>query len=175
MSVKDVVKYDEKKFQNLSKNRNVTIREVSGKKLIFNSNDVFASSIDPDFEKLKLIQTSKPTGKVVVDVYKVLDDMNFMDMFLPFLDDIEDVIFTQHQIIVFCQRHYKFIKNDGREIFFLFKGKNKLNEDDLFVAAVFNEFMGLGVRVYDFYKEDLWSSAEHGNRIVVPRFKIINS
>ena len=177
MSVKDFVKYDEKKFHNLSKNRDVTIRGVSGKKLIFNSDDVFASSIDPDYKKLNLTQIFKPTEKVVVDVFKVLKNMNFFDMFMPFSEngDIEKIILSQHQIIAFCQRHYKFIKNDGREVFFLFKGKDKSNEDALFVAAVFNEFMGLGTRVYDFYKEDAWRSSEHGNRIVVPRLQMVNS
>ena len=147
----------------ISRCESLVIEPTDGSRTIAQAEDVFAF-IEPSFRKLN--ESGVPTGETCVQVYEMRKDAIYSEIFGSLVDNvnIKDLLLTQHQIIVFCQKYREWIKSDvNSDTFFLFK-----NTDGLFVAQVCEENnCTLSVTSREFASRSSWL-AENVNQVVVP-------
>ena len=140
---------------------NVITNAVDGSQTIFNSEDVFKSWIDPDFKGWNLNKPDKKTPEIKTQVYEMAQDANVKQMFGSLNDDLDKLCLTQNQITEFCISNQKYLKKDGRSIFFPFKVDGKY-----YVARVHVRSGGLSVGVGRFGFGGVWR-AGGAHRVVV--------
>lgn len=136
------------------------IEALDGKRYIYGKKDVFNNYIDSDFKNWKLDKKSNPTQETKVDVYELIKNATFKEMFVGNLDKL---CLTQDQIIEFCDKHPDWLNQEEGYTFFLFK-VNK----EYFVARVDVDSDGLIVHVDRFERDYLWLD-EYCHRLVVPQ------
>jgi len=141
----------------------ITISAVDGSRTIPNSGDIFKTWIDPGFEKWDLNKLDQKTPEIKIQMYKMLQDANFKQVFCSLNDDLDKLCLTQHQITKFCVDNQKYYRENGRRLFFLFKVGGKY-----FVAYVFVTSDGLDVVVYRLIHNRVWSAGSI-RRLVVPQ------
>lgn len=139
------------------------IPACDGMSFLAKAQEVFKSFIDPDFEKWKLAHTSNATKKVAVEIYEMVKDANFVQIFGSIGFDLDKLCFTQHQIEVFCTLHHEWLRTDGYGTFFLFK-----ENEQYFVAGVNVNSGGLVACVSHLGIEIVWG-ARSARRLMVPQ------
>jgi len=142
------------------------IDPTDGKAIIHKAGDVFTGYIDSNFKNWDLNVASGPTKKTPVQVYEMIKDGTFAQIFGGMSDDLDKLCLTQNQIIRFVQDHRKWLRQDGYGTFFLFK---KMNE--FFVANVYLDSDGPYVFVNRLSDGHVWG-AEFRHRIVVPQLAL---
>ncbi len=147
----------------ISDGKKVVIASTDGKETIANAQKIFPSGIDSDFKNWNLDVPSTPTKETKTQVFEMVKDGMFKDIFGSFGENLDRLCFTQSQIIFFVKNHAKWLRTGGYGTFFLFKvGK------DYFVANVYLNSDGLYVYVDRFSCGYVWC-AEYRRRIVVPQ------
>ena len=145
----------------ISGGESLTLDAVNGTETLVDAKDVFAH-IDPDFKNWGADEKGPETGETAVDVYEMVKDATFSQMFRKLNVDARKLCLTQHQIKNFVKKHRNWLRTDGYATFFLFESKG-----NLFVAyVVFYSDGELGVRVYRFGNLSVWY-AEYRPRVVV--------
>ncbi|OIP55793.1 hypothetical protein COU24_00050 [Candidatus Kuenenbacteria bacterium CG10_big_fil_rev_8_21_14_0_10_39_14] len=142
-----------------------------GKRTIVTAKKFFATGLlDPNFRKWGTNKTSKPTPETDVLVYEMERNATFAQIFSSLGDDINQLCFTQHQIINFIEKHSSWLRIKGDGIFFLFKVG-----DDFFIADVYLGGRG-GLYLYGYlhhFEDDMvriayvWDVIDR-RRVVVP-------
>jgi len=93
-----------------------------GKRTIVTAKKFFATGLlDPNFRKWGTNKTSKPTPETDVLVYEMERSATFAQIFSSLGDDINQLCFTQHQIINFIEKHSSWLRIKGDGIFFYSK------------------------------------------------------
>ncbi|PJA91920.1 hypothetical protein CO134_02890 [Candidatus Kuenenbacteria bacterium CG_4_9_14_3_um_filter_39_14] len=93
-----------------------------GKRTIVTAKKFFATGLlDPNFRKWGTNKTSKPTPETDVLVYEMERNATFAQIFSSLGDDINQLCFTQHQIINFIEKHSSWLRIKGDGIFFYSK------------------------------------------------------
>ncbi|MEA3398834.1 MAG: hypothetical protein U9R06_03800 [Patescibacteria group bacterium] len=148
------------------------IPAVNGQRIIAEASDVFPGWIDSDLKKWGADEAGPETGETKTEVYEIVKDGNFRKLFGSLNSDISKLCLTQHQIIIFIEKHRSWLRDDGFDTFFLFRSKNTIFKDDslgeYFVADVSVVSNGLKVNVDQFERSDVWH-AEYRRRLVVPQ------
>jgi len=145
----------------ISGGESLTLDAVNGTETLVDAKDVFAH-IDPDFKNWGADEKGPETGETAVDVYEMVKDATFSQMFRKLNVDARKLCLTQHQIKNFVKKHRNWLRIDGYATFFLFESKG-----NLFVARVF--FYSddrLFVNVYRFEYLYVWHAGS-GLRVVV--------
>ena len=127
--------------------------------------DVFRGFIDPDLKNWGLDVPGISTPATRVQVYELVKDGTFREMFISLSSDLDKLCLSQHQIRVFCQERPDWLRQDGYGTVFLFKEKGWF-----FVAYVRMRSDGLYVGVGRFENGDVWR-AESRSRIVSPQLE----
>ncbi len=145
----------------ISGGESLTLDAVNGTETLVDAKDVFAH-IDPDFKNWGADEKGPETGETAVDVYEMVKDATFSQMFRKLNVDARKLCLTQHQIKNFVKKHRNWLRIDGYATFFLFESKG-----NLFVARVsFGSGGRLDVHVYRFGSLRVWH-AECRHRVVV--------
>ncbi|MFA4942416.1 MAG: hypothetical protein WC564_02145 [Patescibacteria group bacterium] len=139
------------------------LKASDGKAIIYNASKTFKSSIDSDFVDWKLIGPSEATVETLINVYEVIEDGTFPQIFSSLSADLDKLVLTQAQVIDFCEAHSNWLRQGGDITFFLIKEKRKY-----FVVIVYVSSGGLHVDVLDFKNDHVWP-AKLRHRLVVPR------
>lgn len=142
----------------------LVVAATDGTETIPAAKDVFTGHIDPDFVNCDADEASSPTPERPVEVYEMIKDATFRQMFGSLSVETGHMCMTQSQIIRFCKDHQQYLRIGGYATFFLFKSKG-----DFFVAYVL--FYGddrLKVNVRRFASDYVWRAGVR-NRVVVPQ------
>jgi len=148
----------------------LTIKATSGGKMIAGSTDVFQWGIHGDFVNYGCDVASKPAPEVGVDVYEMIKDGTFAQIYGGFGENTDRLCFTQEQIIEFVldEDNRKWLRADGYATFFLFKEKIG-DKDQFFVAHVYVYSDGtLHAYVDRLSSSCVWRAGD-GHRFVIPQ------
>jgi hypothetical protein len=147
----------------ISTGENLKLDACDGKKTIYDSKDVFGWK-DEDFKNWKVNTSGSATPETSIDVYEMVKDATFAQMFGSVGTDLNKLCLTQSQILNFIAKHRNWLRTEGYGTFFLFK-----SGDNFFVARVYFDAAGsLRVRVGRLGYDCVWD-AEHRRRLVLPQ------
>lgn len=142
----------------------ITITATSGAKTIASATDVFTSGIDADFKNWGLDVPGEAKPDTLVEVHEMVTDGNFKTIYESLGRNLDNLCFTQEQIIAFVRGHKKWLRTGGYATFFLFKVAG-----EFFVALVYLNAGGRpSVVVRRFSSDRVWF-ADDRRRIVVPQ------
>jgi len=134
---------------------------TDGQETLAQATDVFRY-IDRNFEDWKCNRVGRATKETQVQVYEMVTDATFQEMFSGFAAAVGRLTLTQAQIKQFVRRYPDWLKKGGNGTFFLFKVGTRF-----FVAAVYLFSDGrFGVRVRRFALERVFR-AHKRHRLVV--------
>jgi hypothetical protein len=117
----------------ISGDKKITVAATDGTETLANTNDVFYY-IDNDFRNWGTNVAGKRTVETTVQVYEMIKDGNFSQIYGGFGENLDRLCLSQAQIKVFCRDHRGWLRKEGYGSFFLFK--------------VGTEFFVASVRVY---------------------------
>ena len=149
----------------ISGDKKIVLQKTDDQELLAEADDIF-NDIDPDFKNYGCNvkgAKSKPTAKTAVQVYELVKDATFQQMFGAFGENLDRLCFSQSQIKKFVRNHREMLALNWWTSF-LFKV-----EEEFFVARVSRYNSGiLGVHVYYFSDKYVWNGG-YGNRLVIPQ------
>ncbi len=126
----------------ISGKQSLVLDPTDGQETIARATDVFRY-IDANFEHWNCDLAAPAAEETLVQVYEMVRDSTFQEMFGGFAVAVDRLALTQAQIKQFVKRYPDWLKKGGNGTFFLFKAG-----DEFFVAAVYLFFDGrLGARV----------------------------
>ncbi len=155
-------------LQLLSKNESIVIDACDGTETLANAKEVF-QGIDHELKNWSINKLCIATKEQVVDVYQLVEDANFEEMFSSIGAELDKLCLTQHQIKSFCKKHRIWLRTYPYATFFLFK-----EERQFFIADV-DEIYGSGHREdlrvcgHRFEERDFVCNGDASHRVVVPR------
>lgn len=125
---------------------------------------VISAYVDRDYKKFDLDFSQEETQETRVDVYRVINDATFEQMFGLPSSGLDALCLTQHQIKTFCENSRAPLGEPelSASTSFLFK-----TEDQFFVLLVMAHSCGLFLRPYKLNHNQVWRSV-HNLRLVVP-------
>jgi len=145
----------------ISGSERLALSPTDGQETLARVTAVF-SYIDSNFEHWNCNIVGPPTEETPVEIYEMVRDSSFQEMFGGFGVALDRLILTQAQIKQFVKRYPDWLKKDGNGTFFLFKVGN-----EFFVAAVYFFSDGrLGVRVRRLTLERVFRR-QKGHRLMV--------
>lgn len=115
----------------ISGNDSLVLAPSRGQETLARATDVFRY-VDSNFEHWNCDMTEPPTKATPVQVYEMIRDSTFQEMFGGFGVAVDRLVLTQAQIKQFVQRYPDWLKKGGNGTFFLFRAGN-----EFFVAAVY--------------------------------------
>lgn len=149
----------------LSSGKPIIIPACDGSHTLASAKKVFKSYIDSDFKNWGLDKRSLATKETAVEVYEIIKNETFAQMLGSLGTDINKRCLTQHQIEIFCEKHFKWLCSNASATLFLFK-----KEDQFFVARVSVSSDGLDVSAGRFERGSVWGAGGHP-RLVVPQLE----
>jgi hypothetical protein len=153
----------EKILQLISGGEALTIDALNGKDDLLAKDGTFAW-IDPDFENYGADESCQPTPETKVEVYEMVKNATFSQMFGSLSPDLQKVCFSSRaQVKEFVKKHRKWLRKDGYATFFLYK-----SNDNYFVADVHVISAGLNAVVYRPGHDYVWDGV-YRLRVVVPQ------
>ncbi|MCX6754361.1 MAG: hypothetical protein NTU81_00840 [Candidatus Nomurabacteria bacterium] len=138
------------------------IDAVDGTLTLENSKHVFPSFAKNSCNILDKNKSVVPTPETTVEIYGLIRNSNYSQMFGSLNSDLDCLCLTQHQIKNFCKKYPDHLGDKGNATFFLFK-----NEKKYFVANVYFYATGLTLRLHHFDDHRIWEK-DHLIHIVVP-------
>ena len=144
----------------LSGNALLVLDGTDGRETLFRATDLFRY-IDPNFKQWDCETSSPPAERIAVEVYEMVRDSTFSEMFGGFGVAFDSVALTQAQIKQFARLYPNWLKGGGNGTFFLFNGGI-----EYLVAAIYYFSDGrLGIRLRRL-KPDRSFRAQKGHRLV---------
>jgi hypothetical protein len=132
-----------------------------GQETIAQAGDVFRY-VDSNFKHWRCDVAALPTKETAVQVYEMVRNSTFQELFNGFGVALDSLALTQAQIKQFVKHYGEWLKKGGNGTFFLFK-----IGDEFFVAAAYFFSDGrLGVRVRGLTLERVFR-AQKRHRLVV--------
>lgn len=144
---------------NLRKVAEVTVSKCDGKRTIAKSGKVFSGYLDIGFKKIK---GNRETGDTKTDIYKMVKNSTFAEMFNSLGCNMDSLVFTQDQVVEFCTNHRDKLRTAGHGTFFLLKERGNF----LVAYVYFDDDGRLLVRLYAFEYDYVWS-ADYQPRVIV--------
>jgi len=139
----------------ISEGHELIVPASDGNRLICDAETTFWSGIDEDFVKWGVNKPGVPTFDSLAQVYEIIGNGTFMDIFQALPGCWNHKWISQNQLIDFCENFASWLRQDGYANFFLIKRdeKRSVNEDDpeenLAVVSVFVLLDGMSIGVYD--------------------------
>lgn len=127
-------------LRSISKGKKVTISACKGKRTIARSDVVFTEYLDSAFQNLG--KRGKKTPATDTEVYEMVENATFAQMFTSLSRDLNCLVFTQDQIVTFVEQYSNWLRAGGTGTFFLFK-----ENEEFFVAYVTVDVGGARVRL----------------------------
>ena len=156
--------YNKKKDQILnllSNGESIIIDLCDGSETLNQAKELFTSGIDPDFKNFETDNPGIASKETSAQVYEVVKDATFAQMFGFLGIELNELCFTQAQIKNFCKKHPSWLSQDGYVTFFLFKINN-----NFFVARVYVGSNGLRVGISKFENSYVWPNKKR--HLVIP-------
>lgn len=153
----------------ISGGESIVIAATSGTKTIASATDVFTWGIDSDFTNWGLNVPSEAKPETSVQVFEQSQDGNFRTIFGGDGRSLDDLCFTQEQIVEFVRNHKNWLRTDSYATFFLFKEAGQFFVADVSLASGARP----GVLAYRFGVGRVWG-AECRRRVVLPQLKLEN-
>jgi hypothetical protein len=151
-------------LQLISDGEDLAIDAADGSEILAEAREMFPGGIDSDFKNWGADERGLATAETPVEVYEMMKDATFSQMFGSLNADVRKNCLTQHQIKNFVRKHRNWIRTDGYATFFLFESYGHF-----FVARVhFHDVVRLFVFVYRFGRDDVWG-ADDRHRVVIPQ------
>ena len=148
----------------ISGGQSLVIGPTNGTRTLVDASDVFPGGIDSDFRNWDASGPSGPTPETPVEVFELVKDATFEQMFSSVADELDRLCFTEDQIIEFVQTHPSWLRTGGYGTFFPYKRNRKF-----FVAYVgFHARVELDVSVYKLGYDYVWD-AGYRHRVVRPQ------
>lgn len=151
----------------ISGEEKILIKALSGKKFRSKSKKIFKSFIGQGFANWEFI-SSKATKETPVAVGEIVKNSNFAEIFNYLNPDLDKLVFTQDQIIYFCEVHFKWLRQSGGSTFFLRKIEGVYVVSRIYILS--NGIYGMSYRLdnknYTWYRD-----SDH--RVVYPISKDI--
>lgn len=110
--------------------KGILIDSLNSQETILKSKGIY-SFINQKFEEWNLDQPGPPTGKTVVDVYKLKSDATFSEVFASVSSEKGKRIFSQQQINNFSKNHQELLVRPEDQMFFFFQ-----NNGEYWVASL---------------------------------------
>jgi hypothetical protein len=130
------------RLRGISQNESLMLAPTDGLETLARATELFRY-IDSNFVSWNCDAPAPPTETTPVQVYELIKDSTFAEMFASFELAFDRLTLTQAQIKQFAQRYPEWLKQGGNGTFFLFKVDRRF-----FVAAVYLfSDCRLGVRV----------------------------
>ena len=146
----------------ISNGKRIVLPKTDGTEMLGKASDLF-SYIDREFQRYGCNVEGKPTAKMPVQVYQMIKDGTFQQIFGAFRENLDRLCLSQSQIKDFV-RNYRHMLALRWYTFFLFKVG-----DNFFVASVGPDGDGgLAVHFDFFSKDDVWLG-DDGGRMVLPQ------
>ncbi len=153
----------------ISGEETILIGPTDGKSAIAEAKDVFTSYIDYHFLSYGSDIKSKPSGPTNIEVYELVRDGNFYQIFTGARSNLDSLCLEQSQIIEFARHQRKWLRTDGDATFFLYKVRG-----EYFVASVFFDgYSRLRVSAHKLGFGHIWC-AGFRHRVVVPQLTLAN-
>ncbi|MFA6993667.1 MAG: hypothetical protein WC268_03675 [Patescibacteria group bacterium] len=153
-----------KPYLRLVSTKPLMIGAVDGSEVLADAADVFTGYVDPNLRGWKADERGSATKEASAQVYEIVEDATFAQMFGFLSPDMAKLCFTQAQIKAFVKTHRNWLRTDGYATFFLFKSHNHF-----FVARLnFGDDGWLKVSVGHFENGVVWFSGFR-HRLVVPQ------
>jgi hypothetical protein len=149
----------------LSGDENLVIEALDGSMYIVDAEDTFTSHIEGDFKAWALIGCNVATPETIVDVDEIVSDAILAQIFFGLTHDLEKIVMTQHQIIVFCRKYPHWLREEKFSTFFLTKVRR-----EYLVIRVGISNSGPGASVIRFGDSKVLDG-EARRRVVYPRLK----
>lgn len=162
-----IKKINEKSILNLISGTGVLkIDAICRNYSIFEAQGVFNRGIDYQFMDFFLNQSIESTGETSVQIFEIVRDSTFLDLFNSFEVELELICLTKNQIINFCIKYPECLRQDDFMTFFLGK-----TESRYFIAGVFRNINGLSIYLFQLNNKDVILNSSNFYRVVVPEFK----
>lgn len=148
-------------FLRLVKGGMVTIQATDGKSFIANEKELFNVYLDSGFKSWGLDRIGESTPETNIQVFELIKDATFNQMFNSISNELDELCLTQSQIIEIVRNHKNLLNQKGYANFFLMKECG-----EYFVTHVFLYSGGelrAGVDRFDY--ADVWSGSL-GHRVV---------
>ncbi|MFP4514840.1 MAG: hypothetical protein ACLFNO_02435 [Parcubacteria group bacterium] len=160
---KDQLEKNDSILSLLSTPETLVLEELDGKATLAEAKSTFKSYVDSDFRNWGLNDKGNGSKEMPVQVYEMVKDATYSQMFNSLPSDLDSLCLTQNQIIRFCEKHPSHLRQDGYITLFLFK-----ESAEYFVTRVAVGSGGLGVGLDRFGSTVVWS-AEFRYRLIVPQ------
>lgn len=141
------------------------LNETDGSLLIKDSTDIFPFSTH-DFSNYPFSEKSHPTEAMVIEMYTLEEDKNLAQIFSYFDRNFEFLYLTQHQIVAFCKKYHRYLRDSGHQTFFLLKGGEEFCVANAYFYGEHKNLLGIGVS--DIGRSSVWYNRSK-HRIVVPK------
>lgn len=148
----------------ISSNKRIIVSATSGLKTIAQAGGVFTWGIDSDFVRWGLDVSGEARPDTPVEVHEMVQNGDFKTIYGSLGRELDNLCFTQEQVITFVREHKGWLRRDGYATFFLLKVKDKF-----FVAGVILDADdGPCARIFRFSFGSVWHGDCH-HRFVVPQ------
>ena len=149
------------RLKHISGKEQLVLGPTDGQETLAGATEAFRY-IDSNFGHWNCDVSGPPTTETLVQVYEMVRDCTFQEMFGSFGVAVDRLALTQAQIKQFAERYPNWLKKGGSGSFFLFRIGN-----EFFVAAVYFFSDGrLGVRLRRLILERVFR-AQKRHRLVV--------
>jgi hypothetical protein len=157
----------------LSAGEEIMLEANDGKSKIYGNNKTFKTFISENFKNYGLNENSRATTETLADIYEIVKDAKFAEIFTSLNCGLDKLVMTQSQIVRFCEKHSNWVHQEGCNTFFLIKKDENLpttdgNLDNLFVVSVGVYAVGLRVHVDRFGRDCVWLAGSR-LRVVLPQ------
>lgn len=151
---------EELALKRIFKEEKIILPETNGRLNIKKSAGLFNVCLDCKFKYLNSNTHEKSSRETVLEVYELKKDCTFKEMFNSFERNLKQLYLTQHQIVMFYQKHKEFLHPKWLTLF-LFKENEKF-----FVASVHLK-SGVTHVLVDHFEDFIVWSASYRHRLVV--------
>ncbi|MBN2093950.1 MAG: hypothetical protein JW740_01055 [Candidatus Zambryskibacteria bacterium] len=151
----------------ISGSKEIVISATAGGRTIAEAKGIFTGGIDRDFVNWDLNTPNEARPKTPVEVHEMVEDDNFKAIFDSFNRSLDDLCFTQDQIITFIEDHKDWLRRNGYGTFFLMKKNGKF----FVVYVTLDSDERPHAFVYHLSNAYLWS-ADYRRRVVVPQLAL---
>lgn len=151
----------------ISGEETLLLDSTDGTQSIGHSSAVFDGWIDPNFKNWGLNTGSNLATEVTnVQVHEMIKDGTFEKIYGSLGGNLDELCFTQGQIVQFCQKHRGWLRTERYGTFFLFKVGSKF-----FVAGVYFDSGRLKVYVCRLSHDCVWLAVSR-RRFVIPQLNL---
>lgn len=151
----------ESRVRQLYKGQVINLPECDGTQVIVNAPEVFRH-IGRNFGEWKVNDPGSATPRCAVEVYELMKNSSFWEMFRGFAESFDDLCFTDSQIIAFCRLHRNKLHDEGSTHFL------RKSRSELYVVRVYMDSRRLEAYVGSFFAGHP-QAGKKGYRLVIPQ------